>query len=99
MNTEHASPGDTIEITHHRYFTGKQFVVIERPSTALLPHKPGEAWIMRPDGPGFWKPEHYKIVKRKGEIVSTSSIRIDTPVDLEQSARRKRDEIMRGWFT
>jgi len=97
---EWALPGDTIEVTYEGLDgKGRQHVVIECPASATC-NPDGCAWHDNPSGrPSFWRKEYYKIVKRKGESVSTPSIGNDTPVDLEKSVRRKRDEIMRGWFT
>ena len=96
--TEYAVPGDTIEITHLGDLTGKQYVVVSCPGNAVH-YPPGCAWHENQVGsPSFSRKEHYKIVKRKNESVSTPSIVGDTPMDLEKSLRQKRDEIMRGWF-
>lgn len=92
-NTDYAMPGDTIEVIHQQYSTGKQFVVIERPDDKN--HYPkGCAWHENPNGsPSFCRKEYYKIVKRKNEGVSTPSI------DLDKSLKQKRDKLLRGWFT
>ena len=99
MDQEWAVPGDTIEVVHSSEQNGRQHVVVECPPGATM-NPPGCAWHDNPSGrPSFWRYDCYKIVKRKSESVSTPSIVSDTPVDLERSVRRKRDEIMRGWFT
>jgi len=99
MNTEYAQPGDTIEITHSEYSTGRQYVVVECPDNAKH-NPPGCAWHKNSNGClSYWTREYYKIVKRKGKGVSTPSIVNDTPMDLEKSLRQKRDALLRGYFT
>ena len=99
-NTDHhAQPGDTIEVIHQGDQFGQRHVVVECPPDAVM-SPPGCAWHDNPSGnPSFWRKEYYKIVKRKGESVSTPSIVSDTPVDFETSIRKQRDELLRGWFT
>lgn len=97
-NPEYAVPGDTIEITYPGTSTGVRHLVIEAPSNTIK-NPEGCAWHGNPGRrPSFWRKEYYKIVKRKGESVSTPSIVSDTPVDLEKSVRQKRDALLRGYF-
>ena len=79
----HANPGDTIEITHPTYKTGEMFVVIDRPSCSKGGESPGDVWIILPNGPGWLKQKHYKIVKLANDTDYAQpgdTIEIDIPM-------------------
>lgn len=95
MNTEHAAPGDTIEVTHPNFCTGQQFVVIERPVNNKFGDGPGDVWAMFPTGLGWLPAKNYKILKRANGDGSET----EASVDFEKSLRQKRDALLRGYFT
>lgn len=71
MSSEHAKPGDTIEILwDNEDWSGKRFLVINRPSDVVDKEEPGDAWFLNDGGePTFFRIKHYKVVKSpKGSL-------------------------------
>lgn len=94
MPSEHAKPGDTIEITFKNSFRlGKQFITTKRPDNIYRLDHAGDAWFLSEDGsPMYSSDGHYKIVSK-----SVDHGQVELSID--ESLSRQLDNNLQNLFT